>query len=71
VDQLARWVVDPVPPGTDDARALARLHLTRIDAACAARLASRVVASDELRAHLLETRARVKRALEAQRPSKG
>jgi len=71
VDQLARWVVDPVPPGTDDARALARLHLTRIDAACGARLAAPAGLGDAVRAHLTETRARAKRALEAQRQSRG
>ena len=71
VDNLARWVVDPAPPGTDDARALARLHLGRIDGACAAKLAAPAGMSDAVLAHLLETRARVKRALEAQRQSKG
>lgn len=71
VDQLARWVVDPAYLGTDDARALARLQLNRIDGACASSLVSKAPKSDALRAHLIETRARIKRALEAQRQSRG
>jgi hypothetical protein len=71
VDYLAHWVVDTTLIGTDDARALARLHLSRIDDACATRLAARGETSDVLRAHLSETRARIKRALEAQRESQG
>jgi hypothetical protein len=75
VDALARWVTDPVTPGTDDARALARLQLTRIDTAAAARLNGKTVGAtalnDNVRAHLLETRARIKRALDAQRQARG
>jgi hypothetical protein len=67
VDRLATLVVSP-PPGTpDDARALARLQLTRIDGRCSQALASKAASGDYGRAHLLETKARIKRALEAQR----
>jgi hypothetical protein len=75
VDALARWVTDPVTPGTDDARALARLQLTRIDQAAASRLSAKgttaTALNDNVRAHLLETRARIKRALDAQRQARG
>jgi hypothetical protein len=77
VDVLARWITDPVAPGTDDARALARLQLTRIDSAAAAKLGAKggkggaTALSDNVRAHLLETRARIKRALDAQRQARG
>jgi hypothetical protein len=71
VDLLIDWVVNPAAPGTDDARALARLHLTRIDAACARGLTGPAAASDVVQAHLLETRARIRRAFEAQMESKG
>jgi len=75
VDALARWITDPIAPGTDDARALARLQLTRIDQAAAARLnakgAGATALNDDVRAHLLETRARIKRALDAQRQARG
>ena len=80
VDKLAAMLVTPGPvvatfPGLpggatalpDDARALARLQLQRIDARCAAALAGKTVLGDYTRAHLLETRARIKRALDAQR----
>ena len=67
VDRLASLVVAP-PPGTpDDARALARLQLTRIDKRAALALASPVPMGDNTRAHLMESRARIKRALEAGR----
>ncbi len=70
VDLLIEWVVEPAPMGTDDARALARLHLTRIDDACARALTGGP-RNDVLQAHLLETRARIKRAFEASMESKG
>lgn len=67
VDRLAAMVVAP-PPGTpDDARALARLQLSRIDARAARALAAPKPVGDYVRAHLLETRARIKRAAEAGR----
>jgi uncharacterized protein DUF4953/uncharacterized protein DUF5117 len=67
VDRLASMVVAP-PPGTpDDARALARLQLVRIDARAAKALAGEAPLGDYTRAHLLESRARIKRALEAGR----
>jgi hypothetical protein len=72
VDALARWITEPALPGTDDARAMARLQLSRIDGAAAARLNAKTgVLSDNLRAHLLETRARIKRAMDAQRQLRG
>jgi Met-zincin/Domain of unknown function (DUF5117)/Domain of unknown function (DUF5118) len=65
LDRLATLVVDP-PPGTpDDARALARLQLTNIDAKARKALAVEAPMGDYTRSHLLESRARIKRALEA------
>ena len=71
VDRMANLVADPPPGLPDDARALARLSLARVDARCARALASAVPMGDNTRAHLLETRARVKRALEAGRDTDG
>ena len=67
VDRLATIVVNPAPGTPDDARALARLQLVRIDAKAAQTLAGKLPLGDYTRAHLLESRARIKRALEAQR----
>jgi hypothetical protein len=67
VDRMANMVADPPAGAPDDARALARLALTRIDARCARALAVPAPMGDDTRAHLLETRARIKRALEAGR----
>jgi hypothetical protein len=67
VDRMANLVADPPPGAPDDARALARLTLTRVDARCGRALASEKPLGDNTRAHLLETRARIKRALEAGR----
>jgi hypothetical protein len=65
VDRLATLVVNP-PPGTpDDARALARLQLTDIDSRARKALAGEAPLGDYTRSHLLESRARIKRALEA------
>lgn len=69
VDRLAGMVVSPAPGTPDDARALARLQLTRIDGRCARVLAADAPLGDYTRAHLLETRARIKRAIEAGRES--
>ena len=66
VDLLADWVTSPPPNAPEDAQALARLHLSRISEACVRGLASPAPKSDTVRAHLLELRARAKRALEAQ-----
>jgi hypothetical protein len=67
VDRMANLVVDP-PVGTpDDARALARLQLQRIDARCARVLAGEAPIADVVRAHLTESRARIRRALDAGR----
>ena len=67
VDRLAGLMVAP-PPGTpDDARALARLQLTRIDGRASRTLAGEVPLGDYTRAHLMESRARIKRAVEAGR----
>ena len=65
VDLLINWVVNPAYIGTDDARALARLHLTRIDEACGRALTSGSTRNDAVQAHLVETRARIKRAFDA------
>lgn len=67
VDRMANMVADPPAGAPDDARALARLALTRVDARCARALAVAAPMGDNTRAHLLETRARIKRALEAGR----
>jgi hypothetical protein len=67
VDRLAAMVVAP-PAGTpDDARALARLQLARIDGRASRTLAGELPLGDYTRAHLMESRARIKRALEAGR----
>jgi hypothetical protein len=67
VDRLATLMVAP-PAGTpDDARALARLQLSRIDSRCARLLAAETPIGDYTRAHLMETRARIKRAVDAGR----
>ena len=60
-------MVDPPQGAPDDARALARLTLTRVDARCAKALAAATPLGDNTRAHLLETRARIQRALAASR----
>jgi hypothetical protein len=67
VDRMATYVVEPPPGAPDDARALARLALTRVDARCARALAAGTPLGDNTRAHLLETRARIQRALDAGR----
>jgi hypothetical protein len=64
---MANMVADPPADAPDDARALARLALTRVDSRCARALAASTPMGDNTRAHLLETRARIKRALEAGR----
>jgi len=67
VDRMATYVVDPPQGAPDDARALARLALTRVDARCSRALAAATPLGDNTRAHLLETRARIQRALDAGR----
>ena len=67
VDRMATLVVEPPANTPDDARALARLTLTRVDSRCARALAAEGPMGDNTRAHLIETRARIKRALEASR----
>lgn len=67
VDRLATMMVSPSPQAPDDARALARLQLQRIDTRAAKQLASEVAIGDYTRAHLLESRARIKRAMDASR----
>jgi hypothetical protein len=66
VDRLANMIVEPDPRTPDDARALARLQLVRIDARAQRGLGAAGL-GDNNRAHFLETRARIKRALEAKR----
>jgi hypothetical protein len=67
VDRLADMVANPAPAAPDDAVALARLHLTRISDACQRDLTAVGPKSDTVRAHLMELRARSRRALDAQR----
>jgi len=66
VDRLAALVAAPIPGGPDDARALARLQLQKIDTRCSAAL-NNASLGDNTRAHLLESRARIRRALDATR----
>lgn len=67
IDRMATMVAAPPTGIPDDARALARLTLSRVDQRCARVLASGVALGDNTRAHLLESRARVKAALDATR----
>jgi hypothetical protein len=67
VDRLTTLLVDPPANTPDDARALSRLALSRIDSRCARALAVEGPMGDNTRAHLLETRARIRRALDASR----
>jgi hypothetical protein len=67
VDRLCQMTVSPPPGLPDDARALARLQLSRIDARAPRALAGEAPMGDYTRAHLLETRARIKRSLDAGR----
>jgi len=71
VDRLCDMVVNPSPAAPEDAPALARLHLTRIADACQRGLGPTGPANDTVRAHLMELRARARRALEAQREVPG
>ena len=66
VDRLATMLVDPEPGTPDDARALARLQLVRIDGQARRALTAEGL-GDNTQAHLLESRARIKRTLEASR----
>jgi hypothetical protein len=65
LDRLGAFVTGAVPGAPDDARALARLQLTRIDARAARALLAGPLLGDNTRAHLMEARARIKRTLEA------
>jgi hypothetical protein len=77
VDRMAVMLTSPPQGAPDDARALARLALTRVDARCARVLAAGTPLGDNTRAHLLESRARIKaafdaaRSIEAPRPAGG
>jgi hypothetical protein len=71
VDRLAEMIVNPPANAPEDAPALARLHLTRIADAAQRGLASPALGSDTVRAHLMELRARSRRALDAQRDVPG
>jgi hypothetical protein len=67
VDRLASLLVSPPPTAPDDARALARLQLQRIVTRAARALAGEMTLGDYARSHLLESRARIKRAMDASR----
>jgi len=67
VDRLSDMVASSGNGTPEDAAALARLHLTRIADVCQKDLASPAPKSDTVRAHLMELRARARRALDAQR----
>lgn len=67
VDRLSSFVTGGVSMMPEDARSLARLQLQRIDARCALALLHGARLGDYTRGHLLETRARIRRALSAQR----
>jgi hypothetical protein len=67
VDRLAMLLVSPPATAPGDARALARLQLQRIDARAAKVLGGETPIGDYTRAHLLESRARIKRAMDASR----
>ena len=66
LDRLAAMVVEPAPGLPGDARALARLQLERLDAQLG-RALGRSGLGDYVRSHLVESRARIERALEASR----
>jgi hypothetical protein len=65
-DRLIQQVVTPFPATPDDAVALSRLNLSRIRAAAQSSLATRGL-DDETNAHLMESVARIDRALNAGR----
>ncbi|MEO5618931.1 MAG: zinc-dependent metalloprotease [Candidatus Eisenbacteria bacterium] len=67
VDRMAVMLVSPPAGIPDDARALARLQLQRVDARAARVLGGEAPIGDYTRSHLLESRARIKRALDAGR----
>ena len=71
VDRLCDMVTGTTPGVPEDAVALARLNLSRISDACQKDLVAPAPKSDTVRAHLMEIRARAKRALEAQRDAAG
>ena len=71
VDRLADMIVNPPAGAPEDAPALARLHLTRTADACQRGLGPTGPGGDTVRAHLMELRARARRALEAQRDVAG
>jgi len=65
-DMLIQQVVTPYPVTPQDAVALSRLNLTRIKGSAQAQLATKGL-DDETNAHLMETVARIDRALNASR----
>jgi hypothetical protein len=67
-DMLIQQVVTPGPATPEEAVALSRLNLTRIKAAAQAKLAVKGL-DDDTNAHLMDTVARVDRALNAIRPT--
>src|SRR5262249_60479107 len=67
VARPADLVANPGPTVPPDAVSLSRLYLTRVADACQKDLVLPLPKSDTVRAHLMELRARARRALEAQR----
>jgi len=65
-DMLIQQVVTPYPVTPQDAIALSRLNLSRIRTSAQAQLATKGL-DDESNAHLMETVARIDRALNAGR----
>ncbi|MBI4546066.1 MAG: zinc-dependent metalloprotease [Gemmatimonadetes bacterium] len=65
LDRMTEILVTPPTRMPADARAVARLRLQELDQRIARRLAAGAAADDYTRAHLVESRARIAKALEA------
>ena len=65
IDREIQMLVAPAPGTPEDARSLARLHLSRIAGKMEKAVAAGV-ADDTSRAHLMESQVRIQRSLEAQ-----
>ncbi len=67
IDRMSSYVTGSSVALPEDARSLARLQLQRIDARCARAQRTGATLGEYTRAHLAETRARIQRALAAQK----